>query len=322
MKWLRTVVGCMRLAAAARSRSCGSARRRSRPAARGRGRGAPWAGLSGSGSRWPGDGGLKQGRAGALALQKSVDLLPALGRKDRAGDVEQPPAGRQQRPQGIEHLGLHAGQRVRCRRRGAASARRGGGARCPRRCTAHRAGWHRTAGRPTSGRGCRASPAFSVAASCRRVERVLHARQAQRVAVQRQQVEVGQLQQMRGLAAGGGAGIEHARAAAAAPAPSSSSGAARCAAASCTETSPSAKPGSCGTGQGCGQHHGLAAAAVEQLRRAAQCRQALHVAGTGAAAGVDAQRHRRMFVGRVQQRAATARGQSRLTRSIHHSGWL
>ena len=77
----------------------------------------------------------------------------------------------------------------------------------------------------------------------------MHALQPLRVGVERQQVEVGQLEQVRGLAAGRGAGVEHARAGLSARQPSSS-GAASWAAASCTETSPSAKPGNPFTGNG------------------------------------------------------------------------
>ena len=105
-------------------------------------------------------------------------------------------------------------------------------------------------GRPSHQRaGVAASAARVCGAQAEAGERLVDARQARRVAVEREQVEVGELEQVRGLAAGRGAGVEHARAGRERPG-RASSGAARCAAASWTETSPSAKPGSCVTGTG------------------------------------------------------------------------
>ena len=161
--------------------------------------------------------GSRRERRRRLALQKSVDLVLALGLEHRAGAVQQPAARREQRPERVEQPGLGRAPARRCRWRGAASARRDGGARCPRRCTARRAGSRRTAGRPTRPPGAPASAASGRALQAEAGERVVargpgapgrgRAPAASRSA---------QLEQVRRLAARRGAGVEHARAAAAA----------------------------------------------------------------------------------------------------------
>ena len=108
------------------------------------------------------------------------------------------------------------------------------------------------------------------------------------------------------------------RAASAAP---SSSGAARCAAASCTDTSPSAKPGSCVTGHGCVQHAPPAAPTTvrrdavlgQALRRrpAASPRRALTRSVIGGC-----------WLSASQHRLPLRRPVVPAARSIHHSGWL
>src|SRR6185369_4821930 len=46
------------------------------------------------------------------SLQKSVDLLRSLAEEDRARAIQEPPAGREQRPEGIEEARLHCRERV------------------------------------------------------------------------------------------------------------------------------------------------------------------------------------------------------------------
>jgi hypothetical protein len=218
----------------------------------------------------------------------SICARPHL--EDRAGGVQQPPAGRQQRPQRVQQLGLDARQRRHVV--GRRSQRMSGWRRTMPEALHGASSRMASKGRPSHQRaGRRASPAFSSACSRSR-QRVLHARQALRVAVQRQQVQVGQLQQVRGLAAGAAqASSTRARRQAGRP---SSSGAARCAAASCTETRLRQSPAAAHRA-GRGQHHGLAAQAGSSAAWRPPLRgQALHVGRAAAAAGVDAQRHRRV----------------------------
>ena len=245
---------------------------------------------------------VETGRGGTAALQKCVDLLAALAPEDRAGGVQQPPARARAAATARPASPPGSGPARRCRRPGAASARRGGGARCPRRCRARPAGSRRTAGRPTSAPVARASPALQLGLQLQPGQRLLHARQAHRVAVQRQHVEVGELQQVGRLAAGRGAGVEHARA-------GRQAGPTQQAARRAGRRRPAPRPR---------LRRSRAAASPARLRRArppgrrapgrrrrsppARARQPLHVGGAGAAARVDAQAHRRVLVARRQQR--------------------
>ena len=208
-----------------------SSRARKKPSARaGEPGGGGVSSLSASGSSCPGEGGSATGPASPCSLQKSVDLSLALGLEHRAGGVEQPTAGREQRPEGVEQARLGRRQRRQVARRGAASGRRDGGGRCPRRCTARRAGSRRRRGRPTSSVGVAGVGDTGLGAQAEPGERLVDARQPAGVAVDGEEVEIGELEQVRGLAAGRGAGVEDAARRARRAAGRSRSGAARWAA--------------------------------------------------------------------------------------------
>ena len=105
-------------------------------------------------------------------------------------------------------------------------------------------------GRPTTCDGWPASAASTCACRPRRAS--VSWMRSQRAGSMSSAVTscIGKLQQMRGLAARRGAGVEDRAAASCNRSPFSSSGAASCAAASCTDTTPSAKPGISCTGRG------------------------------------------------------------------------
>jgi hypothetical protein len=143
-----------------------------------------------------------------VALKERRDLFLPSARNTEQVQYSRRPPGLEQRPQGVEQARCWHPPAVPHRWGGAASARRGGGARCPRRCRARPAGWRRTGGRPTRrpvGRHRR--PHLGRAAQPLQV--LVDALAAARVDVQRQQVHVGALQQVGGFAAGRGTGVEH-----------------------------------------------------------------------------------------------------------------
>ena len=98
------------------------------------------------GRKWPGDG--CKTRVG-VAPKERRHLIRALGLEHRAGAVHQPAARLEQGPQGFEQLALDGHELFHVGGSAKPSARPGGGARCPKRCRGHRAGWHRKPGRPT-----------------------------------------------------------------------------------------------------------------------------------------------------------------------------
>jgi hypothetical protein len=261
-------------------RACASARRRSRPAARRLCDRPPSGALSGSGQQMPGRGGVQPGTAGGRRCKNaSIWCWPSALKTEQVAYSSRPP-GLEQRPQRVQQFGLHAGQRVHVvgtaqpAHVGVAAHDAAGGAGGVEQdgvegpAVPPGAGLARVAGLQ---RRRAAGPGGSG---------VLHAGQAHRVAVQRQQVQLGQLQQVRGLAAGAAqaSSTRAPRGSGGRPLPSSS-GAARCAAASCTETSPSAKPCSACTGQGSASTTAWppSAGVVEQRGAAAQRGQPLHV---------------------------------------------
>jgi hypothetical protein len=226
----------------------------------------------------------------------------ALGLEDRAGGVQQPPARAPAAATARAAFRPGRGPARPRRRAGAASARRGGGARCRWRCRGRPAGWRRRAGRPTSRAGRVRRPALERGAQLQAVQRVLHARQAHGVAVQRQQVQVGQFQQV-GVLPPGAAQASSTRA--------PSAGAVRRAAAArragrrrpaprprLRQSRAVAAPGRAGPAPPPGRPGPGRPAA---WRREALGGQPLHVGRAGAAAGVHAQRHRRALVGGGQQ---------------------
>ena len=175
--------------------------------------------------------------------------------------------------------------------------------------------WRRRAGRPTIGRAAavaRPRARFSAGARARRP------RARRRVAVERQHVEVGQLQQVAVLPPGA-AQASSTRAPGARPAPTSQVAGAW-AAASRTETAPSAKPGRrLRPAPATAQHDGLVSASRGL---------GLEAGGLpAAAAGAPVNRRtftRRHIGGRLgggEGCLANRRGQSARTRSIHHCGW-
>ena len=112
--------------------------------------------IVGLGSRWPGDA-APAGPARAMALQKRSICSLALGLEtEQVAYTIRPPGF--SRGHSARAVGPGCGPARDVVLRGAASERRDGGERCPRRCTARRAGCRRRAGRPTS-RRFRASPA-------------------------------------------------------------------------------------------------------------------------------------------------------------------
>ena len=186
-------------------------------------------------------------KASPLPLQKSVDLLLAFGLEQRAGAIEQPAAGREQRPERIEQARLGGGERRRCRSPGAASGRRDGGGRCP--SAARRVEQDRVE-RPAVPPGARARRR-------RRAGRGPQAEAGERLVDPRQPCRRrGRSQRSRSASSSrcavlppGAAQASRTRAPAGSGA-ARSSGAARWALPSCTETSPSAKPGRLATGTG------------------------------------------------------------------------
>ena len=160
------------------------------------------------GSKWPGRG--HQSGVGVVR-NKRLHLLLALGPENRAGAVDQPPAGLEQRPQGCRADGPGCRPAGQYRSAGAASARRGGAARCPRRCRARPAGWRRYSRPSHQSAGWPASPTTMCACRPRRCRFCAMRSQRRGVDVQRGHVAVGQLQQVRGLAAGRGAGVQDVR---------------------------------------------------------------------------------------------------------------
>ncbi len=104
---------------------------------------------------------------------------------------------------------------ARRRPRGAAICRPDGGARRPTPCTARRAGCGRTRGRPTTRPASPASPcdeADTAVGKLQAHEILVDAREPRRIDVERQQVDVRAFEDMRRLAAGCGARVEHAHA--------------------------------------------------------------------------------------------------------------
>src|SRR2546423_922734 len=145
----------------------------------------------------------------ASALQKSVDLVLALGFEDGTGAVEEPAAGLQGGPQGVEEPGLdlcqgrdvggaaqpaHVGVAAHDARRGARGVEQDGveGAAVPPR------------GR-VGGVGGLGAGAQVQALQC-----LVDAREAGRGAVEGEEVEGGQLQQEGGLSPRSGAGVQDA----------------------------------------------------------------------------------------------------------------
>jgi hypothetical protein len=188
---------------------------------------------------------VQMGIRGTAALQKCVDLVLALRLEHRAGRVQQPAAGLEGGPQRVQQLGLDARQRRDVL--GAAQPADVGVAAHDARGAARGVQQDGVEGLavPPVGRAAAVARA-GAAAQAQAREGVVHAQQALRVGVERQHVEVGQLQQVGRLAAGGGAGVQHARAGGQAGVDQQRRGAA----ASCTETAPSAKPGRRSTGTG------------------------------------------------------------------------
>ena len=151
-----------------------------------------------------------------MALQKSVDLLLAFGFEDRAGGINHPTTGLEQRPQRVQQLALDGGQRDQVF--GPAQPANVGMAAHDARSRARRIEQDRIE-QP-------AVPPSRDLPGIRRLQRHLAARrgqvqtgqcvpnpiQAADVAVEREQVQISQFQQLRSLAAGRSAGVQHARA--------------------------------------------------------------------------------------------------------------
>ncbi len=142
-----------------------------------------------------------------MPLQKSVDLRDALGLEDGTSGVEQPPARRQQRPERIEQARLGLRQRVDVSgtaqpadiRVAPHDARR-----AARRVEQDRV--ERPAVPPARGVGRVGSDRLRLKAEARKG--LVDAAQPVGVAVEREDVEVAELEQVRGLAAGRRAGVE------------------------------------------------------------------------------------------------------------------
>ena len=228
-----------------------------------------------------------------IGVAKRVGLGLTLCAKDGTGGVEQAATGLEQGPKRVHQFSLRLGQGTDVV--GPAQPAHVG-------VTAHDAGG--AAGRVeqdgVEGPAVhhvavwRASAALELGAQAQAQQVLLHALQALAVGVEGQQVELLQLQQMGGLAARGGTGVQHAGAGRRAWA---SQCAANWAAASCTETSPAAKPGRSCTGWG--RSSTMACGTSGPTRRAAMpMGQRVEVGAGAGAAGVDAQHHgRRAVVG-------------------------
>jgi hypothetical protein len=200
MVWRRTGGGGMAGVGGAGLGSCAAGRRRSR-LQHGAAPGRPCGALSRLAQQVAGRLGLKHGRPGGRRCKNaSICCRPSALKTEQVAYSSRPP-GRQQRPQRVQHLGLDAGQRGDVV--GPAQPAHVGVAAHDARRVQGASSRMASKGRPShQPRGSRGVAGRSVARSCRRFR--VSCTRARRCgsAVQRQHVQIGQLQQVGRLAAG------------------------------------------------------------------------------------------------------------------------